>query len=77
MRFPRPEFEGDQRSNYALELLKLALSKVGPDYRVEFPELPMNQDREIIELEAGRMIDVAAMPSSAEREAGCSPCTSP
>ena len=59
VRFPRPEFEGDQRSNYALQLLKLALSKVGPDYRIEFADLPMNQDRAVVELEAGRLIDVA------------------
>jgi hypothetical protein len=69
VRFPRPEFEGDQRSDYALQLLKLALSKVGPDYRIEFADLPMNQDRAVVELEAGRLIDVAPLPSSAEREA--------
>jgi hypothetical protein len=69
VRFPRPEFEGDRRSEYALQLLKLALSKVGPEYRVEFAELPMNQDRAVLELEAGRVIDVAPLPSSAEREA--------
>ncbi|NRF71151.1 transporter substrate-binding domain-containing protein [Aquincola sp. S2] len=69
VRFPRPEFEGDRRFDYARELLKLALSKVGPDYRVEHAESPMNQERQILELEAGRTIDVAPMPSSAEREA--------
>lgn len=69
VRFPRPEFEGDQRSDYSMQLLKLALSKVGPDYRVELAEIPMNQDRQVAELEAGRLIDVAPMPSSAEREA--------
>ena len=68
VRFPRPEFEGDRRFGYALDLLKLALSKAGPDYRVELAESPMNQERQILELEAGRTIDVAPMPSSAERE---------
>jgi hypothetical protein len=69
VRFPRPEFEGDRRFDYARDLLKLALSKVGPDYRVELAEFPMNQERQMLELEAGRTIDVAPMPSSAEREA--------
>ena len=69
VRFPRPEFEGDRRFDYATDLLKLALSKVGPDYRVELADSPMNQERQIVELEAGRTIDVAPMPSSAEREA--------
>jgi hypothetical protein len=69
VRFPRPEFEGDRRFVYGLDLLKLALSKVSPDYRVELAEFPMNQERQMLELEAGRTIDVAAMPSSAEREA--------
>ena len=69
VRFPRPESEGDRRFDYALQLLKLALSKVGPDYRIELAELPMNQDRQVAELEAGHLIDVAPLPSSAEREA--------
>ena len=69
VRFPRPESESDRRFDYAIDLLKLALSKVGPDYRVELAESAMNQERQILELEAGRKIDVAPMPSSAEREA--------
>jgi ABC-type amino acid transport substrate-binding protein len=69
VRFPGPEIEGDRRSEYALQLLKLALSKMGPDYQVEVVALPMNQDRALLELEAGRLIDVVPMPSSAEREA--------
>ena len=69
VRFPRPEFEGDRRFEYATQLLKLALSKMGPEYRVELADVPMNQERQILELEAGRLIDVAPMPTSAEREA--------
>jgi len=69
VRFPRPEFEGDRRFDYARDLLKLALSKVGPNYSVELADFPMNQERQILELEAARTIDVAPMPSSAEREA--------
>jgi hypothetical protein len=68
VRFPRPEFEGDRRFDYALQLLKLALSKTGIDYRVDLAPVPMNQERQVLELEADRTIDVAPIPSSAERE---------
>jgi hypothetical protein len=69
VRFPRPESEGDRRFDYALQLLKLALSKAGPHYEIALAEVPMNQERQMVELEAGRAIDVAPMPTSAEREA--------
>jgi hypothetical protein len=69
VRFPRPEFEGDRRFDYALQLLQLGLSKTGTDYRVELAPIPMNQERQVLELEADRTIDVAPIPSSAEREA--------
>lgn len=68
VRFPRPEFEGDRRFDYALRLLKLGLSKSGSEYRVELAATSMNQERQVLELEAGRTIDVAPIPSSAERE---------
>lgn len=68
VRFPRPESEGDRRFDYALQLLQLGLSKTGVEYRVVLAPISMNQDRQIRELEAGRTIDVAPIPSSAERE---------
>jgi ABC-type amino acid transport substrate-binding protein len=68
VRFPRPEFEGDHRYDYALELLRLALRESGGGYRIELASIPMNQERQVRELEAGRTIDVAPIPSSAERE---------
>lgn len=68
VRFPRPEFEGDRRFDYALQLLQLGLSKTGTDYRVQLAAIPMNQERQVLELEADRTIDVAPIPSSAERE---------
>lgn len=68
VRFPRPEFEGDRRFDYALQLLQLGLSKTGTDYRVQLAPIPMNQERQVLELEADRTIDVAPIPSSAERE---------
>jgi hypothetical protein len=68
VRFPRPEFKEDRRFDYALKLLKLGLSKTGIDYRVELAPVAMNQERQVVELEANRTIDVAPIPSSAERE---------
>ncbi|WP_280155957.1 transporter substrate-binding domain-containing protein [Piscinibacter sp. XHJ-5] len=68
VRFPRPEFEGDRRFDYALQLLKLGLSKTGTEYRVELAPISMNQERQVVELEADRTIDIAPIPSSAERE---------
>lgn len=68
IRFPKPEFEDDHRSDYALQLLQLGLSKSGSEYRIEAAEFPMSQERQVQELEAGRTIDVAPIPSSAERE---------
>ena len=69
VRFPKPEFEGDRRYDYALQLLQLALSKAGTSYRILTAEFAMNQERQVLEIEAGRNIDVGPIPSSAEREA--------
>jgi hypothetical protein len=68
VRFPPPEFEGDRRFDYARQLLELGLSKTGTDYRVQLAPVAMNQERQVLELEADRTIDVAPIPSSAERE---------
>ena len=77
VRFPKPEFEGDRRYDYALQLLQLALSKAGTEYRIQTAESPMNQERQVLELEAGRTIDVGPIPSSAEREARLLPIRIP
>lgn len=69
VRVPKPEFEGDHRYDYALKLLQLALAKSGTEYRIQPAENAMNQERQVLELEAGRSIDVGPIPSSAEREA--------
>ncbi|HSI12552.1 MAG TPA: hypothetical protein VK961_10930, partial [Chthoniobacter sp.] len=45
VRFPRPEFAGDRRDDYVLQLLQLALSKSGTEYRIQPAEFPMNQER--------------------------------
>ena len=77
VRFPRPEFPGDRRYDYALQLLELALSKSGTAYRIRIAEVAMNQERQVQELEAGRTIDVGPIPSSAEREARLLPVRIP
>jgi len=77
VRFPKPEFEGDRRYDYAMQLLQLALSKSGTDYRIQTAEFPMNQERQVLEIEAGRTIDVGPIPSSAEREARLLPIRIP
>lgn len=77
VRFPVPEFDGDHRYDYATQLLQLALSKSGVDYRIEPAAFPMNQERQVLELEAGRNIDVGPIPSSAEREARLLPIMIP
>jgi len=77
VRFPRPEFDGDRRFDYPLQLLQLALSKTGTEYRIQMAEFPMNQERQVLEIEAGRTIDVGPIPSSAEREARLLPIRIP
>lgn len=77
VRFPKPEFEGDRRYDYVLQVLQLVLSKTGTDYRIELAGAPMNQERQVQELEAGRTIDVGPIPSSAEREARLLPIRIP
>jgi ABC-type amino acid transport substrate-binding protein len=77
VRFPKPEFEGDHRYDYSLQLLQLALSKSGTDYRIQRAEFAMNQERQVAEIEAGRSLDVGPIPSSAEREARLLPIRIP
>jgi hypothetical protein len=69
VRTPRPEFDGDRRYDYPLQLLQLALSKSSTKYEIRQADVAMNQERQVLEIEAGRTIDVGPIPSSAEREA--------
>jgi hypothetical protein len=77
IRIPKPEFKGDRRNDYAYQLLQLALAKTGTEYRIQMAQVAMNQERQVLELEAGRTIDVASIPSSAEREARLLPIRIP
>jgi len=77
VRYPLPEAEGDRRLGYPEQLLELALSKSGTAYRIEHPTTRMNQERQVLELEADRSLDVAPIPASAEREARLLPIRIP
>jgi ABC-type amino acid transport substrate-binding protein len=77
IRMPKPEFKGDSRADYSLQLLQLALAKVSTKYEIQLAQVAMNQDRGVAELEAGRTIDVISMPASAEREARLLPIRIP
>ncbi|MFL6600969.1 MAG: substrate-binding periplasmic protein [Steroidobacteraceae bacterium] len=77
IRFPMPESEGDRREDYAFQLLQIALSNAGTEYRIQMARVAMNQDRGVLEIEAGRTIDVAPLPTSAEREARLLPIRIP
>ena len=73
VRFPRPEFEGDRRYDYAMQLLQLALSKTATEYRIQPAEIAMNQERQVLEIEAGRTIDVGPIPIAARAHDPLSP----
>lgn len=77
VRFPLPESADDKRFDYPRQLLELALSKTKTEYRVTRPANSMTQTRQLIELEAGRTIDVAPLPASADREARLLPIRIP
>lgn len=77
VRYPIPETSSDQRYEYPRKLLELALSKTQMKYQIVYPPIPMNQERQVRELEAGRTIDVGPIPTSAEREARLLPIRIP
>ena len=77
IRFPKPESESDRRMNYAFQLLQLAVSKAGIEYRIQRAQVAMNQERAVLEIEAGRTIDIAPLPISVEREARLLPIRIP
>ena len=70
VRFPKPEFEGDHRFDVAFQLLQFALSKTGTDYRIQLAEIAMNQERQFVEIEAGRTGQSDALRGVAARSSG-------
>lgn len=67
--YPRPVSAFDQRSEYPLKLLELALAKSGTPFTLKPSSAVMNKARVADELAQGREINVAWMVTSREREA--------
>lgn len=67
--YPRPVSAFDQRSEYPLKLLELALAKSGTPFTLRASTSVMNKARVADELALGREINVAWMVTSREREA--------
>jgi hypothetical protein len=69
VRYPRAESLDDERGEFGLQLLELALDKAGGHYRVELSESRMQQSRAIVELQSatGR-VDVVGTMTTMERE---------
>lgn len=67
--FPRAESIDDERGDYALDLLKLAVKKSGADLQVELTETRMQQNRAIVELASGSgRVHIMATMTSRLRE---------
>lgn len=66
--YPRPETQDDQRTNYPLRLLSLALEKTANDIVLKPTEKVMNQARALLQLEKGSQVDVVWSMTSIERE---------
>ena len=67
--YPQAESIDDERGEYGLTLLQLALAKSGGRYRVELSPTRMQQNRALVELQSGSgRIDIVATMTSVERE---------
>ncbi|WP_332851972.1 substrate-binding periplasmic protein [Duganella sp. S19_KUP01_CR8] len=76
--YPRAESIDDERGEYGLALLQLALAKTGGQYRVELSPTRMQQNRALVELQSGSgRIDIIGTMTSAEREAALLPVRIP
>lgn len=76
--YPRAESVDDERGEYGLALLQLALAKSGGLYRVELSPTRMQQNRALVELQSGSgRIDIVGTMTSAEREQALLPVRIP
>ena len=66
--YPPPESATDERSEYSIELLELALSKAGIEYSLQPAKMSMQQGRALKQLEEGVDIDVFWSMTSKQRE---------
>lgn len=76
--YPRAESIDDERGEYGVALLQLALAKSGGQYRVELSPTRMQQNRALVELQSGSgRIDIVGTMTSVEREAALLPVRIP
>lgn len=76
--YPLPENPGDQRGDFPLNLLRLALGKTSTPYQLRPAKLIMQQGRSMIELESGNgRISVLWTMTSPERESRLLPIRIP
>jgi len=66
--YPRPMGNLDERQNYAIELLGLALAQSGKEYLLQASKSVQKQKRALKNMELGSGIDVVWTVTSAERE---------
>ena len=66
--YPQAASDSDSRSEYALDLLRLALRHDGIDARLQPTREPMTQQRAVVQLSQGRDIDVIWTMTSRKRE---------
>ncbi len=67
--YPKPESENDERGNYQIKLLNLALSKSGANYAAAPTKVKMLKSRALAQLAAGEDVDVVWSMTSKQREA--------
>jgi len=68
VRYPAIEDSGDQRSNYPIALLELALKKAGSTATLRSTSARVSKSRALQLLEAGQEVDVVWTMTSIERE---------
>jgi hypothetical protein len=67
--YPRPDTPDDERSNYAFQLLQLALAKAGSSHEVALTPHVMSQGRTVVELAAGTgKLHILSTMTSRKRE---------
>ncbi|MDE2308543.1 MAG: hypothetical protein KGJ97_09665 [Xanthomonadaceae bacterium] len=66
--YPHPESRQDVRERYPLQVLKLALAHSGMDVQLKASPTPMQQERSMRELAAGRHLGIMWSVESRERD---------
>ena len=77
VRYPRPMSSEDKRTDYPIQLLRMALAASDGHYRVAASELSMSQGRALLNLEHGQSVDVVWTMTSQQREFALRPVRIP